>query len=116
MFERTLTMSSAGKTFSTTGWKVGWAIGPDDLIKKMTDLQQWVNFSSPSVTQDTIARCLKRAREPYEEFPTFYDWLAADYKKRRGVLEAALTSAGISPIRYDAAKTNLNHLYAILTR
>lgn len=67
-------MSSAGKTFSTTGWKVGWAIGPDDLIKKMTDLQQWVNFSSPSVTQDTIARCLKKAREPYEGFKTFYDW------------------------------------------
>ena len=40
MFDRTITMSSAGKTFSTTGWKVGWAVGPAGLIKKMVDLQQ----------------------------------------------------------------------------
>ena len=40
MWERTVTMSSAGKTFSVTGWKVGWAVGPEGIIKKMVDLQQ----------------------------------------------------------------------------
>ena len=35
MFNRTLTVSSSGKTFTVTGWKTGWAIGPEELIEKM---------------------------------------------------------------------------------
>ena len=49
-----------------------------------------MNFSSPSVTQDAIAKCLVRAREPYEGHPTFYAWLADDYKRRRAFLSEAL--------------------------
>ena len=45
MWERTLTLSSSGKTFSATGWKVGWAIGPPHLTHAVTSVQQWVNFS-----------------------------------------------------------------------
>ena len=41
IWNQTLTMSSAGKTFSCTGWKVGWAIGPSHLIKAVTAIQQW---------------------------------------------------------------------------
>ena len=41
IWDQTLTMSSAGKTFSCTGWKVGWAIGPAHLIKAITAVQQW---------------------------------------------------------------------------
>jgi kynurenine--oxoglutarate transaminase/cysteine-S-conjugate beta-lyase/glutamine--phenylpyruvate transaminase len=40
MFDRTLTMSSSGKTFSCTGWKVGWAIGPPHLVKAVSAVQQ----------------------------------------------------------------------------
>ena len=56
----------------------------------MVDLQQWVNFSSPSVTQDAIASCLTRARQPYEGHDSFYEWLADDYKRRREFLADAL--------------------------
>ena len=98
MWERTLTMSSAGKTFSVTGWKCGWGVGPKDLIKKMCDLQQWVNFSTPTITQDATARCLIAARKPYKGHDSFYDWLKDDYRKRRDYLESVLRSVNIPPI------------------
>jgi aspartate/methionine/tyrosine aminotransferase len=41
-FAKTLTLASAGKTFSITGWKVGWGVGPAELIAKLSGLQLWV--------------------------------------------------------------------------
>ena len=101
MYERTLTMSSAGKTFSTTGWKVGWAIGPAALIKQLSDLQQWVCFSAPSVTQEAIARSLKIARDPYEGCADYYEWLKGDYARKRKYLCETLRLAGFAPIVPD---------------
>ncbi|GMI11961.1 hypothetical protein TrRE_jg9140 [Triparma retinervis] len=98
MWERTLTMSSAGKTFSATGWKCGWCVGPSSIIKLMADLQQWVNFSTPTVTQDAVARSLVKARSPFEGHPNFYAWLAADYLKRRDFLMRGLEEAGLPAI------------------
>lgn len=98
MFDRTLTLSSSGKTFSCTGWKVGWAVGPTHLIKALTAVQQWVNFSVPTPNQDAIALSLQQAREPYQGYSTFYEWLAADYKRKRGLLVDALTDAGMTPL------------------
>jgi kynurenine--oxoglutarate transaminase/cysteine-S-conjugate beta-lyase/glutamine--phenylpyruvate transaminase len=98
MWDRTLTMSSAGKTFSCTGWKVGWAVGPPHLVKAVTAVQQWVNFSSATPTQDAIAQALVRARDPYEGYDTFYDALAADYKRRRQLLMDALQAANMDAV------------------
>ena len=50
MWERTLTLSSSGKTFSATGWKVGWAVGPPHLTHAVTSVQQWVNFSGEDMS------------------------------------------------------------------
>ena len=46
MFERTLTLSSAGKSYSFTGWKVGWATGPADLVGAVMAAKQWLTFTS----------------------------------------------------------------------
>jgi aspartate/methionine/tyrosine aminotransferase len=98
MFDRTLTLSSSGKTFSCTGWKVGWAVGPARLVKAVTATQQWVNFSAPTPNQDAMAQALQIARDPYQGFDTYYDWLANDYKRKRGLLVDALTAAGMTAI------------------
>jgi kynurenine---oxoglutarate transaminase / cysteine-S-conjugate beta-lyase / glutamine---phenylpyruvate transaminase len=111
MFERTLTLSSSGKTFSCTGWKVGWAIGPEHLIKAVTAVQQWVNFSAPTPNQHAIAKALQIARQPYTvqdsnsdddsteiSYNTYYDWLASDYQRKRQLLINALQTAGMKPI------------------
>jgi aspartate/methionine/tyrosine aminotransferase len=98
MFERTLTLSSSGKTFSCTGWKVGWAVGPPRLVKAVTAVQQWVNFSAPTPNQDAIAQALQIAREPYHGYDTYYAWLTNDYKRKRGLLVEALTAGGMTAI------------------
>jgi len=98
MWGRTLTLSSSGKTFSATGWKVGWAVGPPELVRPVSASQQWVSFSAPTVNQAAVALCLKKAREPYETFDTYYDHLAAEYGRKRGLLVDAMGAAGIRPI------------------
>lgn len=98
MFERTLTLSSSGKTFSATGWKVGWAIGHEPLVHAVTAVQQWVNFSAPTPNQDAIAQCLALAREPYEDHESYYKFVAAEYKRKRQLLCDALKVAGMQPI------------------
>ncbi len=103
MFDRTLTLSSSGKTFSATGWKVGWAVGPPHLVHAVTAVQQWVNFSAPTPNQDAIAMALLRAKEPYEGFDTYYQWLASEYKRKRGILTDALKEAGMEPIEPNGA-------------
>lgn len=91
MFEKTLTMSSAGKTFSCTGWKVGWAIGPAHLISAVTAVQQWVNFSPATPTQDAIAQALVVAKtQPYNGFDDYYSYLQNDYAEKRQALLMAL--------------------------
>lgn len=103
--EQTLTLSSAGKTFSATGWKVGWAIGPPHLVAAVTAVQQWVNFSAATPNQDAIALSLQAAEEPYMDpnnnknvFPSYYSFLASEYKRKRTLLALALITAGMTPI------------------
>lgn len=98
MLEQTLTLSSSGKTFSCTGWKVGWAVGPPHLVKAVSAVQQWVNFSAPTPNQDAIAVSLVAAKQPYDGFPSYYAYLAAEYKRKRQILADALIAAGMTPV------------------
>lgn len=58
MAERTLTMSSGGKSFSFTGWKIGWATGPAALVRSMVGAKQFLTFTSGSPLQPAIAHAL----------------------------------------------------------
>ena len=98
MFDRTLTLSSSGKTFSCTGWKVGWSVGPPHLVHAVVAAQQWVNFSAVTPTQDAIAQSLEQAKLPYRGYDTYYDYLAEDYRSKRQILMEALSGAGMKPL------------------
>ena len=67
MWNRVLTVSSAGKTFSVTGWKIGWVLGAADLIKSVMLCNQWVQFSVSTPAQVAIAGALTTAALPYSE-------------------------------------------------
>lgn len=58
MAERTLTISSGGKSFSFTGWKIGWATGPEVLVRAMTGVKQFLTYTSGSPLQPAIAHAL----------------------------------------------------------
>ena len=50
-WERTITVGSAGKSFSMTGYKLGWAIGPEELISKLQTVHQTAVYSAPTILQ-----------------------------------------------------------------
>ena len=54
MWERTLTIGSAGKTFNVTGWKIGWTIGPQNLIAALCTVHQNCNYTCPTPIQVRI--------------------------------------------------------------
>jgi N-succinyldiaminopimelate aminotransferase len=92
MWERTLTLSSAGKTFSCPGWRIGWAIGPAPLQEALSLLRQCTVFAAATPFQFSVAVGLG--------FPdTYYRQLAAEYQQRRDFLVAALAACGLSPTR-----------------
>ncbi len=88
-WERTLTLSSVGKTFSFTGWKVGWATGPSPLIAAVRTVKQFLSYSSGTAVQPAVAAALDSPTE-------FFDAFAQDLGHRSTVLAAGLESAGMT--------------------
>jgi aspartate/methionine/tyrosine aminotransferase len=90
MWERTLTLNSIGKTFSVTGWKIGWAIGPANLNQALRAAHQWVTFATSTPLQEASAVALEHA-------PTngYYEQLLAEYAERRQLLIQVLGKAGL---------------------
>lgn len=60
MWERTITIGSAGKTFSMTGWKLEWAYGPEHFIKKYCIVHQTAIYTCATTAQEAVARCFEQ--------------------------------------------------------
>ncbi|WP_414691227.1 pyridoxal phosphate-dependent aminotransferase [Nocardioides sp. LML1-1-1.1] len=88
MAERTLTLSSAGKSWSVTGWKVGWATGPAELVAAVTAAKQWLTYTSGAPLQPAVAAAL-------DDEAGFPARLAGDLAARRDELVAGLRAAGL---------------------
>lgn len=87
MWERTLTLSSLGKTFSLTGWKVGWAIGPDPLTQGIRAAHQFITFATATPLQHGAAAALAAPA-------AFYETLTDQYRRRRDLLVDGLRTVG----------------------
>ncbi|MDX6231586.1 MAG: N-succinyldiaminopimelate aminotransferase [Nocardioidaceae bacterium] len=68
MAERTLTISSGGKSFSFTGWKIGWATGPAELVRAMIGAKQFLTYTSGSPLQPAIAHALGADDAYFDDF------------------------------------------------
>lgn len=66
MFDRTITLSSCGKTFSVTGWQVGWMVGPARFIKPVHEMLPCVQFCAATPMQHALYTALQTAERPYE--------------------------------------------------
>ena len=87
MSERTVTVSSGGKTFSFTGWKIGWASGPGDLIAAIRTAKQFLTFVNGAPFQPAIALGLGLGDE-------YFSTLQASMQQKRDLLCDKLSSAG----------------------
>lgn len=89
MFDRTITIGSGGKSFSFTGWKVGWASGPQRLISAVRVARQHLSYVSGGPFQWAMAAGLRLP-------DTYFDELRADLAAKRDVLTAGLTDIGFT--------------------
>jgi aspartate/methionine/tyrosine aminotransferase len=90
MWERTLTINSTGKTFSMTGWKIGFAIGPAPLNAALRAVHQFVTFATATPFQEAMATALETAPAR-----GYYAQLRAEYTARRERLRRAIEAGGL---------------------
>jgi N-succinyldiaminopimelate aminotransferase len=91
MRERTVTISSGGKSFNTTGWKIGWACAPEQLINATRMAKQLFTFAGGTPFQPAIAAGLRLSDSYFFE-------LAHDLQSKRDLLMSALQDSGLQPI------------------
>ncbi|MCC3282482.1 aminotransferase class I/II-fold pyridoxal phosphate-dependent enzyme [Arthrobacter caoxuetaonis] len=86
--ERTITLSSAGKTFSLTGWKIGWLTGPAELVAAVRTVKSFLTYSSGAPFQAAIAGGLRMD-------DSFFAEAAGTLRAKRNVLSTGLRAAGL---------------------
>ena len=91
MRERTVRISSSGKTFSATGWKIGWAMSTPELIAEVTAVKQFLTFVSGAPFQPAVTRALNEGDA----------WVEASREAlqgKRDLLAEGLRSVGLTPV------------------
>jgi aminotransferase len=96
MRERTVIVNSLSKTFSVTGWRVGYCIAPPDITGAIRKVHDFLTVGAAAPLQRAGAYALSLP-------PAYYEQLRADYQKRRDLLLPALQEAGFGVFRPDGA-------------
>lgn len=96
MAERTLTISSGGKTFHTTGWKIGWMTGPRELVSAARTAKQFLTFVNGAPFQPATAVGLRLGDD-------YFDGLVGDLQTARDHLAEGLERAGFTTYRPEAS-------------
>ena len=93
MWERTITLGSAGKTFSVTGWKIGWAIAPEPLAHAVLMAHQWIPFAVTTPLQEAVGAAFEQVEER-----NYLHELRVMYQAKRDILLSALNDVGFPPV------------------
>jgi N-succinyldiaminopimelate aminotransferase len=94
MFERTVTVSSAGKSFSCTGWKTGWVSGPAELVRAVQTVKQFLTFTAHGAAQAAVAYALDNEMAWVKD-------LAASLQAKRDLVTEGLRTAGLEALRSE---------------
>lgn len=90
MRDRTVTISGASKTFSVTGWRIGWIVAPPELTDSIRKVHDFLTVGAPAPLQEGVAVALDALD------PSFYQELATGYRARRDLLYSALIDSGFA--------------------
>eukprot|EP01135_Chromosphaera_perkinsii_P011194 Nk52_evm21s2356 gene=Nk52_evmTU21s2356 len=92
MWDRTVTVCSAGKTFSVTGWKIGWIVGSPSIIKPLAMAHQWIPFCVSTPLQVAVAKAYQDCKSS-----NYFDEFQAMFEAKRDNLYKGLAEAGFAP-------------------
>ncbi|XP_071947856.1 kynurenine--oxoglutarate transaminase 3-like isoform X2 [Antedon mediterranea] len=101
MWERTITIGSAGKTFSATGWKLGWGIGPENLMKGLRVVHQHSVYCCPTPLQEAVAVGLETELARFGQPDCYLTSLAEELEEKRNKVCKVLHEIGLEPIVPD---------------
>lgn len=115
MRERTVVVSSSSKLLSVTGWRVGWAHGPEEIISKISNAHTNMSFCAPTPMQSSVAKTISRNIESRR-----FNKIKSEYKLRKTILEIALKKSGFETVTCSGTffitashPNSLNHLTGI---
>jgi aminotransferase len=97
MRERTVTISGFSKTFAVTGWRLGYAAGPEELMEPIGLVNDIHYVCAPTPLQHGVARAMERLSDAY------YEEMAAEFEKRRDFICPVLDEVGLTPYVPDGA-------------
>lgn len=97
MWDRTLTVGSAGKTFSVTGWKLGWAYGPEHLINPLQLVHQNTVYTCATPIQEAVAVGFETEIARYGTNQSYWKELSNMLEKKRDKMSRFLINAGMNP-------------------
>lgn len=86
LWNRTISIFSGGKTYSCTGWRVGWAIGPANLIEPLKELQRITNNHTIGVLMNAMAQSIIDSNKPYKGYATYYEYLSEIFNENKKLL------------------------------
>jgi aminotransferase len=97
MADRTVTISGASKTFSVTGWRIGWIVAPPEPTEAIRKVHDFLTVGAPAPLQEGVAAALETLP------PAYYTDMALAYRRRRDILVGALGRAGFRCIAPEGA-------------
>ncbi|KAF3422305.1 hypothetical protein E2986_02738 [Frieseomelitta varia] len=97
MYERTITIGSAGKTFSVTGWKIGWAYGPANLLYNLQVVHQNCTYTCNTPIQEAIAVGFEQELERFGQPDCYFVSLAKELQPKRDYMAKFLSDIGMIP-------------------
>ncbi|XP_069593629.1 kynurenine--oxoglutarate transaminase 3 isoform X3 [Ranitomeya imitator] len=98
MWDRTITIGSAGKAYSVTGWKLGWSIGPAHLIKHLQTVQQNTLYTCPTPLQEALAHALFKDLKRMDEPECYFSALPRELEGKRDRMAGLLQAARLKPV------------------
>ncbi|XP_062992603.1 kynurenine--oxoglutarate transaminase 3 isoform X1 [Elgaria multicarinata webbii] len=98
MWERTVTVGSAGKTYSVTGWKLGWSVGPQHLIKHLQVVQQNTIYTCPTPLQEAVAQAFLIDFKRMDDPDCYFYSLPRELESKRNRMAQMLQEVGLKPV------------------
>ncbi|XP_011706661.1 PREDICTED: kynurenine--oxoglutarate transaminase 3-like, partial [Wasmannia auropunctata] len=97
MYERTITIGSAGKTFSVTGWKIGWAYGPVNLLHNLQVVHQNSIYTCSTTIQEALAIAIELETKRLGQPDSYFQSLTRNLISKRDYMAKFLREVGMVP-------------------